>query len=289
MKIAILLTCHNRITKTKKCIHNLEVALNAFQINDYQIYLTDDGSTDGTGEWVVQNTKNATVLYSDGTLFWAKGMYNSWKEALKNDYDYYLLLNDDTELVEDSFKILFDTIEYSKNKFSKQGLAIGGTKGHNDELSYSGALIVNKFLYTQKRLTPNGEYQSAEIANANIMLVPKEVVTSIGIINNKYAHGMADYDYSYNAHINNFPVIICPEYCGICDYDHDNPYNKFKQLNLKGRIKMLKNPLGLDFISHFTFLKRFFPYRAPFVFGFAWFKVLLPNVYYGLLKLRGWK
>ena len=47
MSIAALITCHNRCEKTKRCLTSLLSVL-----PHIDVYLVDDGSTDGTSEMV---------------------------------------------------------------------------------------------------------------------------------------------------------------------------------------------------------------------------------------------
>ena len=91
--IAAILTCFNRKEKTRKCLESL------FRIlPDCDVYITDDGSTDGTNEMLHKYFPQVYVVSGNGNLFWSRGMYTAWKEAVKGNYEYYLWLNDDIEL-----------------------------------------------------------------------------------------------------------------------------------------------------------------------------------------------
>ena len=93
MRIAALLTCFNRKEKTRKCLESL------FAVRpNSDVYLVDDGSTDGTSELIAELFPNVHIIIGSGDLYWSRGMYTAWKEAIKEDYDYYLWLNDDVEL-----------------------------------------------------------------------------------------------------------------------------------------------------------------------------------------------
>ena len=66
------------------------------------IYLVDDGSNDGTNESVSKLFPMVNIILGDGTLFWNKGMRLAWKTAAeKQDYEFYLWLNDDVLLNND--------------------------------------------------------------------------------------------------------------------------------------------------------------------------------------------
>lgn len=280
-KIAALYTCHNRKEKTLQSLVSLYAALeqSTFEI-ELNIYLTDDGSTDGTSEEIKKRFPAVTIISGDGTLFWAKGMHKSWSLALKQDYDGYLLLNDDVEIYENVFNQLLKTHEYCLAKYKKSGIYIGPTEDKlKNKLTYSGSLVVNRFLYTQKRLPPNGKFQKCDLANANIMLVSKEVVEKIGLLSKDYSHGMADYDYTLTANKNNIPVLVVPEYCGHCVDDHTDKYEGFAEKTLAERKKLLYSPTGLAYNSYLRYMRKFFPFRYPVVAFFGWFKLYFPKIY----------
>jgi GT2 family glycosyltransferase len=288
-KIAVLFTCHNRREKTLTCLNLL---YKAFKQNDdyFQIiiYLTDDGSTDGTKEAVSKQYPEVNILPGNGDLYWAGGMRNSWNEALKKDFDGYLLLNDDTDVFEDLFFELQLAIEYSFNVFAKNGIIIGSTKDRSSgERTYGGGVYLNKFKGTFKKIIPNGTYQRCELGNANIMYVHKDVVKQIGILSKNYIHGVADYDYTFRAIKENFPVLVMPKYIGFCSLNLVNKNDEFlRKKTLKDRFKYLNSPTGLAFSDTLHFQKKFFAFRFIFVYAAALFKLVFPEVYLLLNKYR---
>ena len=287
-KIATLYTCHNRKEKTLSSLATLYQALNTFHNEvSLDVYLTDDGSTDGTGETVQEKFPKVILLHSDGSLFWAEGMRNSWKEALKKEYDGFLLLNDDVELYPNFLGDLISTHEFCLKNFGRPGIYIGATEDKfSKKLTYSGSVILNKFLYTSKRLPPNGGFQKCDMANANIMLVTKEVVDQIGILTEGYSHGMADYDYTLMASNKKIPVLVAPEYGGHCVNDHKDTYDGFENKTFKERREYLYRPTGLALGSYKKYMKKFFPFRYPFVVFFGWLKLYFPKIYLKYFRNR---
>lgn len=284
--IAALYTCFNRKEKTLKSLETLYKAVNkSTRPISASIYLTDDGSTDGTSEAVSKQFPEVHILKGDGNLFWAKGMHNSWSKALEKNYEGYLLLNDDVEIYNNIFDELIAAHEYSIKTYDKPGIYIGPTENKEEgKLTYSGSLILNKFLYTQKRLTPNGTFQKCDLANANIMLVSNAVVQKIGLLSKEYSHGMADYDYTLTANKYNFPVLITKNYCGHCINDHKDKYEDFGEKTLAERKKILYSPTGLAYDSYLKYMRKFFPLRYPIVAFFGWFKLYFPNTYAKYLR-----
>lgn len=88
--IAVLLTVHNRKEKTLHCLQDLftQEIPKGFQID---VYLTDDGCTDGTPKAVKMQYPQVNIVEGNGNLFWNRGMYTAWETAVKiKDYDFIL-------------------------------------------------------------------------------------------------------------------------------------------------------------------------------------------------------
>ena len=115
-QIAVLLTVHNRREKTLCCLQNLfKQKLNSDFLMD--VYLTDDGCTDGTPEAIREQYPKVIIIKGDGNLFWNRGMYTAWKKAAETqDYDFYLWLNDDTFLFNNAIQTLLKESSEKNNK-----------------------------------------------------------------------------------------------------------------------------------------------------------------------------
>ena len=117
IQLAILLTSYNRKEKTLACLRSVYSQEDISNVN-FEIYLVDDNSTDGTGQAVKIEFPNVHVFKGNGDLFWAGGMRYAWREAIKTkkSFDYFLLLNDDTLLLNGAFKNLFADLKTMKNE-----------------------------------------------------------------------------------------------------------------------------------------------------------------------------
>lgn len=277
-KIAILLTSHNRKEKTLKCLTSLYDAIQ--QVNEYNfdIYLVDDGSTDGTYESVKTRFPSANIIKGNGNLFWAGGMRLAWETALKeNKYDAFLLLNDDVLLTESCLINLLVAHHHSLKVKGEAGIYVGSTvDGKNQNITYGGHLITkNGFILRTRKVIPTNYPQICHLANANILWVSRECVNQIGIFEKFYTHGIADYDYTYNAFKHDIPLWIAPGVCGICMNDHG--YNWQKQsVTLKERIRYLKSPKGLAYKEYLYYIRKNFPLFFPYSFTMLWVKTIFP-------------
>lgn len=283
-KIAVIITFYNRKEKTLACLNSLFDAFETVKdIVSLSVYLTDDGSSDGTSDAICSLFFNYDIhiIQGDGSLFWAGGMRKAWNEAMKSDsYDGYIWLNDDTKVFDNLFDEFIKADKYSKQRYKKGGVYIGATISSNkSQVTYSGYVYTNKFLNSMKKLPPNGRYQECDLGNGNIVYVSRCVTDFLGNLYRGYTHG-ADFDYTHWAKRKGFPVFIMPDSLGICDNDHgDNAYDYFSSMSMKERVRYLLSPKGFQFRDSLLYQKRFFYYRYPFVCFAAFLKVVMPKLY----------
>ena len=275
MRIAVIITAFNRKEKTLSCLERLYKGLSE-QVN-ITVYLTDDGSTDGTYDAVSECFPEVIISEGDGTLFWGGGMNLSWKRAVEDGgYDGYLWLNDDTELFDNIWSELVEADSYCRKTFKTGGIYVGSTKDrHSGNLTYGGSVNVSKWRSLFKKLKPNGTFQQCEIANGNITYVSHDVVKRIGCLYHGYKHG-ADYDYTYWANKEGFPILILRDYMGFCENDHKSLRENLLKRTIKERIKYLYAPTGMQLDTALLFQKRFVPHYVPLLYISYWTKALFP-------------
>lgn len=286
-QIAVLLTCFNRKAKTLACLHSF------FEANKpvgyiFDIYLVDDGSTDGTSEAVKENYPSVEVIQGNGDLFWAGGMRLAWQAALKRkDYDAFLLLNDDVVLFNDFLDNLLKAEDYSLSKNKKTGIYSGATiDNKTNKTTYGGYKIkTNHLIVRNELLSPTDIPQQCELTNANILWISKETVDTIGIFDERYTHGIADFDYSMIAVKKRVPVYLAPNFGGICLHDHAKPW-KSTNATLKERIAYLKSPKGLAYKEYLYYIRKHFPLFLPYSFVMLWLKTFFPSIWENYKKTK---
>lgn len=296
LNIAVLITVHNRREKTLRCLRSLSETIPGEGDFRLKLFLTDDGSTDGTAEAVRAGSFpfEVSILQGDGNLFWNGGMINSWKAALaEGGWDGYLWLNDDTVVLREFWDDLKEADGFSISRFGRKGIYVGSTKDlGTGAYTYGGFVYTNRFTLKDKMLPPDGSFQSCDAGHGNITYVSAEVVEDQGIFCEKYIHGGTDHDYTYLAHKAGWPVLVMPHYCGGCLNDHskDGGRKKFFELSLKERLKSLDGPRGLNLHNALLFSRRCFPWRYPIILATGYFKAFFPKTYYRIyLRLRGVK
>ena len=271
MKIAVLLTTHNRRQKTFECLKSLRRQIlpkNTF----LETYLTDDGSTDDTAKMVNNFFPEVHLYHGNGSLFWAGGMRNTWQHALQSDAGYFLLLNDDTVLANHAIATLVSSIDASL----KHAICIGNTADPaTGKISYGGRKLTSHRLWNSYAVHSDKEFLHCDFGNANIMFVPCAIVNKVGILSGDYTHSLADYDYALTAKKAGFDVLVAPGYLGSCVDDHGNNWLPQKT-SLKQRIKFLKSPKGLAYKEFLHFIRSHFPLSYPSIFFKLWLKTFFP-------------
>lgn len=232
-KIAVLLTVFNRKDKTLKCLGNLyeQLPIDGYKLD---VYLTNDGCTDGTPETIKKEYPKVKIINGDGSLYWNRGMYIAWQEAAKEDYDFYLWLNDDTLLFNDALSILLHNSTLKRH----ESIIVSAIKAkENDVITYGG--------YNEKGLvSPNGHLQLCKTFNGNCVLIPRLVFLKLGNLDWKFRHAIGDLDYGHRATKLGIKIYTTEKFLGVCDKNAQLPIWARKEVPLKKRLKNLYSPLG---------------------------------------------
>ncbi|MBC7845814.1 MAG: glycosyltransferase family 2 protein [Flavobacterium sp.] len=226
--IAVLLTCHNRKEKTLACLKALyqcDVPENYI----FEVFLVDDGSTDGTSEVIGHKFPLVNLIQGDGNLYWNRGMHLAWEIASKaKDFDYYLWLNDDTFLTKEAFHTLLS------QTFAK-AIVCGATQSKaTHEITYGG------FGKNPDRLiAPDGSFQESDYCNGNCVLIPRAVFKVLGNLDPVFHHAVGDFDYSGRAKKMGIELFVAPQFIGTCESHDSVPKWRSPSVSIVARLKSL--------------------------------------------------
>jgi GT2 family glycosyltransferase len=222
-RLSVLLTCHNRVDRTLRCLASL-FDQDAASVG-LEVTLVDAGSFDGTAGAVARRFPQVTVLERGPDLFWTGGMREAWAHAYVRDPDLYLWLNDDVELDPDAIAIMLDTHERLDHDGRPPCIVVGSTRDPTTgAASYGGVRRPHRHRPLHYALVPpGGEPRRVETMNGNIVLVPRAVVQQIGTLAACFTHGMGDYDYGHRAVRAGCEVWIAPGTLGTCARNPPRP------------------------------------------------------------------
>lgn len=272
LRVAILLTVHNRRAKTLRCLENCWHQIDGMKADgkySFTVYLVDDGSTDGTSEAVAEQFPQTVLLRGDGSLFWNQGMRLAWSKAAEDGQDFYLWINDDTYMNEGALAALMENSEFLRHK----AVIVGTAANSAGVITYGGRNKARK-LMTPDPVIPVPCY----LFNGNLVLVPKSVYDVVGNLDPVYHHSFGDFDYGVRARKHGIDCVLAPGILAVCDRDHGLEKWRDIAYPLKERFRYLRSPKGRPPKEQFIY-----DYRES---GVVWavfhalstfFKVLFPK------------
>ena len=153
MKVAALITSYNRCDMTLNsvsCLYRQSI--------ETDIYIVDGGSSDYTVSKIKAQYKDVNIKVIDG-LYWAGGMREAWKWAANEEqYDYYLLLNDDTTLYDNALDLLLADAEKGLEIYKMPVIVVGTTIDNvTKQFSYGGRRLIAKGKSTSTIVYPNAD------------------------------------------------------------------------------------------------------------------------------------
>lgn len=260
------------------------------------MFLTDDGCTDGTSEAVLNEFKdrNIIIVRSDGNAYWAGGMRIAWRKAIDSEPngDFFLLINDDTYFKKNCIVELFKTNAYAKAEYGVGGIYTGFVSSFEDEsvILYGAKKYINSLFAKSINVIPTGVPQLCELVNANILLVSKNVVDKIGILDDEFIHAAADADYGIRAHRAGLPVLTTSCVCGYSEFDHDNSKAeaaKVINMSFAERKTYLNKPNIKQYHDSLVVYKRYFKVKYVLYVMSYYLNLFFPSIYYKLYQKRG--
>lgn len=235
--IAVLMTVHNRRDKTLACLQALQRQL---PVDGYivDVWLTNDGCTDGTAEAVAEQFPEVHIVKGDGNLFWNRGMHAAWVAAASDkDYDYYLWLNDDTFLYPDAVPYVLQ----ASDSFGCKSIMVGATCSKDDPTDTTYGGFIGK--------TPvkvNGTFQKLQKFNGNFVLIPRAVYNILGMNDPYFRHSFGDIDYGLRANKARIACYLTDRHIGTCER-HEHKIKCFDMnYSLSQRIRHFYSPLGMN-------------------------------------------
>jgi len=217
-KIALVVPVHNHLEHTSKCIGNLDklILKGSFKHSEFSIIVVDDGSTDGTYEWLVENYPSVDVVKGDGTLWWSGGVNAGARYAIQDlKSDYILLWNNDIVPAGDYF-VQMDKLIYKLESDTLLGSKIFYMGGEQRIWSCGGMFDPK----SGKKYMVGMDKPDSDLYNSVLSvdwlpgmgtLVPVEAIHRIGYWDEKeFPQYHGDSDFTYRAKQSGFNIIVHP-------------------------------------------------------------------------------
>lgn len=208
--LAVLMTIHNRREASLACLQRLFAQSLDCQMT---VIILDDGSSDGSKEAIKEAFPEVRIIQGDGNYYWNRGMHHIFGEALGENYDLYLWLNDDTYLYPHALQMMVESWQAVGPKAIIAGGTLDPEKG---VFSYGGFVRRSRWTLKLEEVGPTQQIQAITTMHGNCVLIPREVAQVVGNIEPFYRHRWGDPDYGLRAQKLGCRVYLAPEFVGDC-------------------------------------------------------------------------
>jgi FkbM family methyltransferase len=250
VRVAILMTCYNRVESTLLCLNSLYSA--NLPINTkFDIYLVDDKSPDQTGKIVKDKYPYVNVIFGNGSLYWNRGMRLAWKQARKQrDYDFYIWVNDDAQVNSNAFEVVFNDYHNLLSKGIEAIISGVCYDINTNEITYGGRDIDFNLII------PNGLPQPCRYISGNFTLISRKIFRELGFLSFKYMHAAGDNDYGIRAIRCGFQCFISSYKIALCFQNKVGAEQDWKNASIPfiKRIKDLFSIKGANIIDCLFFI-----------------------------------
>ena len=191
MKVGVIIITYNAMTWVEKCF------LPLVNVPDNSsVYIIDNGSTDGTQDYIKENCKNFHFYQSDKNLGFGKANNWGFEIALKEGCSHFLLLNQDAQI---DWKDIMHLTKLQQ-RFPEFGI-LSPLQLYNDhavDFLHLKSLMRKNFSYFNDLMCGNPLKEIYEIGytNAAIWLLSKQCLKEIGGFDPLFPHYGEDSEYA---------------------------------------------------------------------------------------------
>lgn len=268
MNIAVLMTTFNRAQVTLDCL-GLLMNQSAYSGNRIEVFLVDAESPDDTRKVVESAFPSVYCSTVSRNVFWNHGMITAYNLAAsardsggEHQWDYFLLLNDDTFLYPEAVEELLLTGEAIMANTGRAPVIVGAvcdsatgkvTYGGMNKRSFLGSLRPGPF---HDLVSPTRSPQFVDTCNANCLLIHRDVINDIGFLDSVFSHGYGDTDFGYRATRAGHPLVMTGSFVGTCSLNSRVGSTRDFSLPLTRRIKVVTGPKGVPLREWFAYTRR---------------------------------
>jgi GT2 family glycosyltransferase len=273
MTVHVVVPVYNRLALTQ----SLVACIRRQELNQaLQMWVVDDGSTDGTSEWLSAQ-EDIVVLKGDGSLFWGGAIDLALRElqikAVQDDW--VLLINNDTTVAEDFIQRLLDAAILHAP--AAMGSVIRDEVKHTRLLSVGARIDAWRFLTSDLLDEPvlqaisNSVLEVDALSGRGVLFPLAGLTIAGGMRPNVLPHYLADYELSMRVRKSGWRLLVLPE---ASVYSSDEYGSTRRELTFRNGLFSIRSPSYLPAFVVFwwgasNLLQRLtFPLRLALFFVF---------------------
>lgn len=264
-KLGVIILNYNGLKLLQEYI---PAAVRYTQCDDADLIVADNGSDDGSLEWLRDNYPQVRIIALDRNYGFAEG-YNRAIAECHNDYRYVTLLNSDVEVTKGWWLPLVSFLEENPQAGAVQP-KIKSARNHR-MYEYAGAaggfIDALGYPYCRGRLfdyveEDNGQYDTPPLAVAwasgACLTMPVQLYLDLGGLDAKFVAHMEEIDLCWRSIRAGHPVYAISNsevyHLGGATLSHDNPHKTY--LNFRNNLLLLHKNLPRRRGKRITFVRR---------------------------------
>lgn len=207
--MAIVILNWNKKHDTAECLHSVF----NIRFDKFNVILVDNGSTDGSVSFLRRKYPKVNYIENQKNLGYAKGNNIGIIEALKGEYSFILILNNDTIVDTDLITELLKTITLN-NKIGLVG-AVNYYYSARKKIQFSGGNIdwYRGNIYDITRHCEDrgqfSKYREVDTIAGSCMLIRREVFEQVGIFDERFFLNFEETDFCCRARRVGYKVFAC--------------------------------------------------------------------------------
>jgi len=274
-KVAILIVSWNGRKDLPRCLESINIYHSKF--DEFDVFIVDNGSIDGTVEWLNGAFPWIHVIPLKENLGFAGGNNEGWNYIEKFNYEYLLLINQDTEVMGDWLSCLVQAADKDKSIAAIQPVILQmadpslvntvGNPIHFLGFGFSGGNGKNI-----KSFHFDNEIIDVPYASGACVLLRIGVIREIGLFDPKYFSFCEDLDLGWRILLYGYRNCLCTSASILHNYRYSkNGISKSPLIERNRIIGLLKNYHLATLLVYFPALLGFELYMLGHAALTGWF------------------
>jgi GT2 family glycosyltransferase len=209
-RVSIVILNWNNYIDTVECL----ISLMDITYQNAEIIVVDNGSTDGSYQKLLADNNGCRIIRNEKNIGFAAGNNVGIKEAMNNDSDYILMLNNDTIVKKDFLEPMVSFLEDNIDV----GVVGGKIYYYSDpDIIWTIGGDVKLFrggsIYYGNRETDIGQYDGIkELTHISgcMSMIRKEVIEAVGCLSEQYFFRGEEWDYCYRVRKRGYKMFYIP-------------------------------------------------------------------------------
>lgn len=237
--VFVIIVTYNAMKWAERCFSSLRKSS-----VPVKAIVVDNGSTDGTQDYIKNNFPEVDFIQSSENLGFGKANNLGIEKAYKEGADFFYLMNQDAWIFEDSFEKMLEVYNQYPNKDEIGIISPMHLDGSEKRLD----IFLDKYIainFEKTRLISDLYLQSLKsfyeinFINAAHWLLPRQTIKTVGGFNPFFFHYGEDNEYVNRVHFHNKKVILATKSRVVHDGKQQLnkvDYSKYRDLTVETKI-----------------------------------------------------